>query len=44
MACESTIMMCVQTHPTVAAVGAAVGFAIAKAMNLRNRNNGMGNF
>lgn len=38
MACEASIMQCVMANPTVAAVGAVAGFVIAKAMDMRNKN------
>ncbi|MBC5792979.1 MAG: hypothetical protein H8Z69_02955 [Nanohaloarchaea archaeon] len=42
MACSGTIIQCVSNNPTVVAVGAVAGFVLAKAMNMRKRNRGMG--
>lgn len=43
MACEGPILQCVMNNPTVAGIGVAAGFVIAKAMAYRKRmNSGMG--
>ena len=39
MACEGPILQCVINNPTVAGIGVAAGFVIAKAMDMRKRRN-----
>ena len=39
MACEGPILQCVMNNPTVAGIGVAAGFVIAKAMDMRKRRN-----
>lgn len=40
MACEGPILQCVMNNPTVAGIGVAAGFVLAKAMQMRKRNRG----
>ncbi|MFT4892283.1 MAG: hypothetical protein ACI8Z7_000050 [Candidatus Nanohaloarchaea archaeon] len=42
MACEGPILQCVMNNPTVAGIGIIAGFVLAKAMDMRKRNRGMG--
>lgn len=42
MACNQAIFQCVMNNPTVAGVGLAAGFILAKALQMRKRNRGMG--
>lgn len=39
MACEGPILQCVMNNPTVAGIGVAAGFILAKAMDMRKRRN-----
>lgn len=39
MACSGPILQCVMNNPTVAGIGVAAGFVLAKALQMRKRRN-----